>query len=327
MRYTDYISSNEAIAEWKSRVKPEQEGYDEEDIRGWVDDIVKAILPSSLELYTHQIALLEVSHYMAEIPKNFRKVCLMGCLITPHKKQKCHREQLVSWTQKAYGTECELEIDLKCPDCYKVEDGCSAPIIEVDVDRIWEMANPQYDYMYQNHFLRWSKFGDGCHFINPEFRAMCPAKKGKLHAYSHHIPNCLNLECETEHTYRFDSPSIVVNFKQGQLLLSYLALKTDEDGYALIPDNYYLIEAIIWGIESRLAYISFRDDISPRSRKEERKFAIADQKYKESFRMARAKLKSPKADMVKSIAQNVWLKRLRDPSFGENPIRYPRNRK
>lgn len=50
-----------------------------------------------------------------------------------------------------------------------------------------------------------------------------------------------------QYGYTIQFPYINVNFKSGELILSYMAIPTDEDGLPLVPDDDFFIEAcFLW---------------------------------------------------------------------------------
>lgn len=58
--------------------------------------------------------------------------------------------------------------------------------------------------------------------------------------------------------YKIVPGYIKTNAKDGYLMISYLAMSTDEDGFPLIPDHQSFIDAIYWYISMKISYIQWR---------------------------------------------------------------------
>ena len=84
---------------------------DESIILDWADKAIERV--STDEQYCQRIVLLKVHNYKVQLPSDFRYVCQAAYCLEP--KDECRlREQITQYTQKALGSDCELEINLKC---------------------------------------------------------------------------------------------------------------------------------------------------------------------------------------------------------------------
>lgn len=58
--------------------------------------------------------------------------------------------------------------------------------------------------------------------------------------------------------FNIADPYITFNYQTGYCMLAYQALPVDENGYPLVPDNEYVVEAIKWFIEMNMLYREMR---------------------------------------------------------------------
>lgn len=57
-----------------------------------------------------------------------------------------------------------------------------------------------------------------------------------------------------EDAYTIDNCWMKVNFLEGTVTISYMAVRTDEDGFPMVPDDVSYKEALYWYIVSKLYY-------------------------------------------------------------------------
>jgi len=205
----------------------------------------------------HRIEVLDVRDYKTAFPKNMRFIVQAGYRIDP--QNCCLREEVSQFTQKAFGSKCELEINLKCPKCHTEKCGCGQNVLEVDVNRIYETAHPELFSRYMQHFhTSGGNTGRGeCCFYDPRFRLMRKTSN-QFFNVPWHIDECLNLRTDCHIEYDVHPPNIIVNFPKGEVLLSYLSYMTDNEGYLMVPNVPLVFEAINWYIEERMAFRRYR---------------------------------------------------------------------
>jgi hypothetical protein len=158
---------------------------------------------------------------------------------------KSRREDIVQWTKNAFEKDCELEINLICPICKTSDCNCDSGSVEIDVDRIWEMAHPEIYYRNYNKIGRVG-YGHSPHssYYCPKFKLMRYATGDYFNA-EHVLTHCPNVRCTNcLHKFIIDLPYIEVDFKRGEVLLSYLGKQMDKDGNLLIPDHPSVFAAI-----------------------------------------------------------------------------------
>lgn len=274
---------------------------DEVLILKFANDAIERI--SSDEQLAHKIALLDVKNYQAQLPPDFKYV--IQAAYRAHPTEKCTREQISQITQKVLGTDCELEININCHKCKEESCSCSTPIVEVDVNRIWETAHPELYAKHMKHYYSHSNTVDRpCHMLSDQWVLM-QYKSNHLHNIQFHIPHCLNTTLDNEVAYEINKPNMTVNFEKGQVLLSYMGLITDSDGYRMIPDEPIAFRAINDYIEERLAFRAYRMS----RQQNDRIFWQQMLEVKErSIARAREQLQIPDYDEFWAYVKQHWLK-------------------
>lgn len=249
------------------------------------------------EVMVQRIALLKVDNYKAELPEDFQYVAQAAYRINCENKPGKIREEISEWTKQNLDG-CELTISKSCPDCY-------GRFIEVDVDRIYETANPQLYTKYMSHFSKYGgTTGRASSLFHPQFKLMRPTSSTYFNI-PHHIKNCPNLSVDIDVEYTIKKPIIVVNFKCGEILLSYLGNPLSEDGYRMIPDLEIAFRAINSYVEERLAYRTYR-----RTR-EQRDRVFWNEARAEAERIiarAREELDTPDPEEFMQFVRNHWKK-------------------
>lgn len=237
---------------------------DKSDIIAWANDASSRVITE--EQYTHKITLLEVKDYKVLLPHDFKYIIQAGYLIDDSRNCKKLREEVIQFKDKQWG--CNLEINLVCPKCHKQDcNTCEAPTIIVDADRTWRDSHPEHAAAYMKHFYDYGHPFDSEYrsTYHQDFRLMRP-NTGSFNNIDFHIKNCINLNLDCEINYTIDLPNIVVNFKEGKILLAYMARPIDEEGYLMIPDVPVVHEAIGWYVQTKMAYRTFCMDPSQNNR-------------------------------------------------------------
>lgn len=257
-----YVSIRAAVADYIDFANPEEE-VNETLILKLAHDAASLIC--SDDQTDHKIALLEVKNNQATLPDDFRKVVQAAYMTAPYRPHL--KDEIVQWTQYALDDSgCSVDITLNCPECFETEgadcSGCdkpsNKPFIVVDVDREYENTHPELYTKYMSHFYTYRNLNErgGC-IYHPEFRLM-GSRTNNFGNLDFHIPGCLNLGLDCEVEYDINLPSITVNFPKGQILLSYMGIKTDKDGYRLLPNTTRAFRAVNWYIEERMNYIMYK---------------------------------------------------------------------
>lgn len=253
----NYIKIDPIIYDWIEDNKLSQDMVSMSQLKRWAVEAAQDFL--TVDASVHKIALLQINNTRAELPKDFHTIMSVAYRIY-EKKNECTTIQRVSqYTQSQYGQDCDLDIRVRCNKCQGTTCNCNQGVVEVDVDRIWEMENPWY---YNS-----SKFGlpvdsSDLYNINKDenFRLMSYSTSDFFNA-NYHLPDCVNLKCkDCDHKYTINLPfietDIMTKDQNAELLIAYLGKRTDEKGDPMVPNIVPAIEAI----EHNLSYRWYRSD-------------------------------------------------------------------
>lgn len=293
-----YISIKTVIEDWLD-FTGEQDQVKESVILKIADDTVQKI--TKAENQDLRIVRLDIKDYQAELPKGFRAVAQV---MYRDKTPKCvTREEIVEWSQKVWGSECELKINLECPECHEDSCNCSTDVAIVDVDRVWQDSHPEL-YASKRYMYNYGRLSDGGKNPCYDFRLMKRTSNNFFSA-PYHIPGCPNINFDCTAEYDITLPKIVTNFKDGEVLLSYMSAVLDSEGYHMIPNHPRVLEAIFYGIEERMLWRKMRMDPNG---KYDRLYSEAVRKKNESIIMARSAITIPSPDKWNQFLQNHWKK-------------------
>ena len=227
----------------------------EEIVYKWAEEITKKYITT--DQLIHGVALIDIKDYEGSLPTGFRFVCQVGCI--PDKKKCVSRERITEWTQKEMN--CELNISLTCPKCHLDECTCSTPVVTVDADEMWRQNHPEHFMAGMKYLYGFGRVGDQTHPANwmymNHFHLMRPAQ-GTLWNTFYHLGDCAPVNFDVDYEYNIQNDKIIVNFKEGQVVIGYMGLDLDKRGYIKIPDHPYSHDALFWGIEKRVTYRKFR---------------------------------------------------------------------
>ena len=309
---TKLVSLKAVDREWKRLIDWD---VDPANLLAFGTDAVKKVV--STYQFRCKIALLTVENYKAlEFPDDFGFMCQAAYNEKPDKP--CLIKEVAQWTQKAFDG-CDLEINLKCPKCQKVDCSCESMILEIPMDEMYKQANPQV-HSYMNHYYNHGGIGDygtKCYY-HPQFTLM-KAKTGYFDNINYHINSCINLNTDCDKAYEIkDGEDLIVNFKKGQVLISYLAWPYDDEGLIMVPDVPEVWEAIVYYIAERIAFSEFFVD--PEQKNRIRWQLMVEQRAKK-IGEARMRLRVPDPDDWESIVHNIWYKVMPYANLMENSYR------
>lgn len=242
---TDSVTIGAIYDDWKQDSGFEKD-INPELIKKWANDVATKVITD--EQLVHKIALLNVRTYRAELPEDYKFV--MQAAYNPKFDKKVTREQLVEWTTKASNG---YDVTIR-KECEETGTDCNAPIVEVDVNRIWASANPQTQTAYMKHFFDYGgnaiRDGRGCLF-SPVFKLMRPSQSTMFNLPMH-LDGC-STGTDNDVEYKIEPPNIITNFKDGQVLLSYMGAKMDDEGWYYVPNIPEVFDAANFAIEEKLA--------------------------------------------------------------------------
>ena len=211
------------------------------------------------ELYDEKVVLLPVIAGRIELPADYKAVIQVA--FTKKLPDNC-KQEICERSEKTT-KDCKVNYEINCSKCGS--NGpcvCKRPIVTVNADRLWRGANPEYELQYLKHYYGCFKIGniDGCYAsaYHPGFLLLRRAQDN-FHFFSDHIKECLNFRINSLLEYDIKLPHLILNRKiNGYILLAYLGVRTDTEGYLMVPDNEYMIDYIVANIEAKLAYARWR---------------------------------------------------------------------
>lgn len=291
-----FISANAAIHELRRILGPNIE-INKADQMAFINDALDRILTA--EQLTQKIVLLPVENYKVELPDDFKYVDQAAYRETCDYTNQT-RIEVSQLTQKILGTDCHLEVNVKCPTCGDHNPcTCKAAIVTVDVDRIFEMNNPQLTMGYMNHFAGYGKAGshNGKSKYHPEFRLMRTTCSSFFNV-PYHISECVNINLDCNVEYLIEPPNMIINMKEGEVLLSYFGIKLDEEGYRMMPDDPTVIKAVTYSLVERYLYQKY---IQTLGRAEERAWQLNNQMMEKWISRAKHRMSLPDYDEIHSF--------------------------
>jgi hypothetical protein len=239
----EHLSDNEITA--KNR---------EDVLYRWVDRATAMI--SRVECQVFRLAIIDIKNYTGKLPAHLESVYLAGSFEAG--TGRVGREEMRKWVYDKLGTDCEVEVSLNCPQCSRESCTCGEPLIEIEIDDLYREERP-----YMTHVNYWPFVGysapitDGfsCMDIAPKFSIMRPKVSDSVWWNTgYYLGACMDLgdNWRAYHSFHLEDGKIITTMKEGQVLMSYLANKRTKDGYRMVPDNVFAIEAI-------LAYLDYME--------------------------------------------------------------------
>lgn len=317
----EYISIRSVLEDFVD-VANKNEEVDESLILKFALDAANRIVPASAMV--EQVALLEVENYVTPLPDNFRYVIQAAYrLDTKSIKRSSLVEEVVEHTYNTLdGSGCELKVNLNCPRCKEPSCDCSLPIIEVDVNRIWESANPQLYAHYMKHFSGYGNLTQrGSSSYHPKFMLMKHTANSFFNV-PYHVNECPNINVDTDIEYNIVNPNMITNFKCGHVLLAYLGHPMDEEGYRMIPNSELVFKAIQYYIQERLA---FKGYIQAPSQVTRALWMDMEAMTEKNIGRARAQLTNPSVDEFHQFVKSHWVKLIPNWDWDKNTNRSGKN--
>jgi len=288
------------------------------------NNIVKKLNPP--QNYYEKIAIIEVKDNKASLPKDLSEIVQMAFKEDP--QIKVRRTEIVEWTQKLYdGSKCELTITKNCPECKekgKKECDCDTPEVVYNVDRLWELSHPEFKYQHMKHYYRHGGLTNDNQWVSPyhpDFVLMKYSHHSFFNADSH-VPGCLNLNTRLMGNqrveYKVNNHTVDVNREKGEILISYLAVRLDDEGYRMIPDLEEVFEAIKWAAIETLSYREMNKASTQQERAHYR-FMYRDAKQSRAIAMGEAYevLNTPTYEDWRTFLQQNYLKVIKDLNMGD----------
>lgn len=273
--------------------------FNPDDVLYMANGIAELIIPG--DSFIEEIALIDIDNYKGKLPTNMKYVS--QALYREDQPEECPLHSITDYSKKLYGTDCEVQVSLKCDPC---TDNCATKKVVMDVDYDYLLKNPQWAY---NH----SKFFYGSRHSNPNynkreiFEEFSLMRKTTDHFFNvpYHINECITFNADSRVEYNLEYPNIVVNFKKGKVLLAYVGVPIDDDGYRMIPDIEEMYDALYYSIRERLLEQKFDSENNQNNRIA---LQMAEQKAATKRKAARSALSNKDPDEWMMFIKNHWVR-------------------
>lgn len=111
--------------------------------------------------------------------------------------------------------------------------------------------------------------------------------------------NSDNLTIRTEESFSINPNFFVFTEETGEVLVSYEAIQTDEEGFPLVPDNQYFKDALFWYCYKKMMLRGHKPKVA------ELNYEYADSKWRFYCTAARNQANYPDISMYQRFAE-VW---------------------
>lgn len=305
---TSYTSLKKVVSEYL--IKSGKTDFFEEELayifaNDAVDEIATA---DTLKKY-----ILHDSLYNGKIscPDNFK----YPLQVAYRKKAEPTEDEEIKYTttefiQRSVDENCEYKVSLVCSKCKTVDCSCDSYPIEIDATDLALASNPELALMHSRFLAGYSnRAGNYVSNINSEFTIIKPSSN-----YFFNLPiriqNCQIPNIDNMMTYSIDDKILEVGgVLTGEILMSYLGRRIDENGFQMIPNEGFVFKAIEGRIMEGFALREY--SMNPNSNTE-RAWMNMQMYAGKQIGSAKSKLRIPDMDQWDQILSNKLLKRVVD---------------
>ena len=310
MDYT-LIPSSDILNDYITRYHPDGESIDESLFRAIADDTIYKIIGNQTKLFG--IVIIDIKNFTGQLPKNYSSDIQAVFRLKPEKYRRVEITQMI---QDIPGNECKLEINLKCPACHREHCSCGDVIAQVNVDRIWRMANPEYiaaaSKFYTDSF---NPLSDNLHHLHEDSRfKLMKRTTDNWFSIRYYVGDCVRLLPTMAIEYKIVNGKVITNFEEGQVMMAYLGDHLGEDGYKLVPNNPRAIEAVMSAFKHILMERRFLIQLDQNSRMA---LQMLTQEMEIKIQRARTELNFPEYNEFIAAIQGDWRK-MYNPQYWHN---------
>lgn len=274
--------------------------FNPEDVLYMANGIAELIIPG--DAFIESIALIDIDNYKGALPSNLKYIS--QALYWENKESIPEEVTVVTeYTKKLYGSDCDLQVSLKCDPC---SDSCSTKNIIIDSDYNYLTRDPSWMYNHSNFFYG-SRNSANSKKGSEVFEGFSLMRRTTNNFFNvpYHINDCINFNENSRVEYNIEYPYIVTNFKKGKVLLAYVGIKVDDEGYRMIPDLEVVYEAIYYSIRERLLEQKFDSEPSQNNRIA---LQMAEQKAIQKRKRATSVLRTQDPDEWMMFIKNHWVR-------------------
>ena len=249
------VSIYTALADFYEDNNITQSDVNESLLLKWTDEVTESIITD--QQLIPKISWVPVSNYKAYLkdqPQIFLEVAYRLEPSTTSCKNMGY--QIVQWAEQL-DDGCTLEYNLDCPECDNRDCNCADIAgMTVDITRSWEISHPE---AYYSNYVKVGRFGYGNSVYTDQFKILTYSDNA-WQGLNKHLPGCAMIYCKNcPQSYTWEPPFIETSFEKGELLISYLGKKRDENGNIMIPKHRYVFEAILEHLTYKYYRMKFLD--------------------------------------------------------------------
>ena len=263
MIHFDLISLSTVLENWK-HLAPNEMDVNEDLAIEYLIDAVDDI--GAYKQYKEKVETRKIKDYKVKLPCGFKQTIYV--LIRPFQKDSDSKFELTELVRPEYGTDCTWTYKKTCKCLEKCEKDCSGNYIETTgtwyLNNLYKLESNKFATVYD--FTNW-------HSIKQKDWKILMPKKSEL-AVSKHLN--LDLAVETTNQYDIHNGYLITDYKDGEIILSYLSLPTGDDNLPMVPNNGNYLRALEFALEQRYAYMQYRKS---RDNKDLQFFKITEQEY------------------------------------------------
>lgn len=328
-----YISSDLAISSFAIKYADSFSSFDEDICKMYADEgIYKLLTADSYRVYVVHLNLN--SNGKVELPSNFKHPIQIAYRDSDNIHHNSYKERVrvAEYIERGITEYCDLKINLDCKKCHKRDCICSDEYpIEVDVTQTILGANPELMIGYNRFLMGYSNMHTGNYRsnIHKGFTIIRPTSSYYFNL-PREIQDCQIPNLDTFLEYRIENNILEVNNggyrsypygffnskekdcfreREGSVLISYIGIRMDENGFLMIPDNTTVIKYI----ESYLLEcFAKREYVKDRSQQSHSFFLTMQKETQRCFASANAELRIPNKSQWEEIMRNIVLKNKAD---------------
>lgn len=277
---------------------------DPDDILYLANGIAERIIPG--DSFIEGIALIDIDNYKGKLPSNLKFIS--QALYLEDCEEPHIRERVVQWVKNIYGTNCKINVDLDCDPC---NNSCATQMATLDVDYNYLLKNPEWAYNHSKFFYGQRKLENSNKSSNKEdnmrFQLMRRTTNNFFNV-PYHINECINFNNDSHIEYNLEYPYIVTNMKKGFVILAYLGVAIDNEGYRMIPAIEEVYQAIYYSLVETLLEQKTLFDNDLTSRLTRTNYKDIEMKAAKARKSATQKLSTLEPDEFESFLRTHWVR-------------------
>lgn len=275
----------------------------------------------------HKLVHLIVQDYRTSMPTDFSMLQQVVARVEKYDKSCSRKTRLSQFAMPSGTDEFDFEVRIICNRCGTSECNCEDKIVELDLDTAYRRSNPT---AYAKGYYRSGVVGMGGDNPRDFGWQILKYAKGDFFRSSHFLTDCPNLVNPTSNNrFAIELPNLVVDFPDGEIILSYLARPTDEERNIMIHDHPDLIEGVKSHLKMKIADRLYQQSLFSNEKNPNLyRAAKADalQERETAFRHYRGAVNVPDFKEFKEWVDTVYKQRMVDHNWDENANYHQGNR-